>query len=60
MTAQEKSHLMANGGCFRCRKLGHMANACRAFPNQPQSGRGRQFNNVEIGADPQAGKDNSN
>ncbi|KAF9965386.1 hypothetical protein BGZ73_001451, partial [Actinomortierella ambigua] len=32
LSPQDKAYLVANGGCFRCRKLGHMANDCRAFP----------------------------
>lgn len=46
MTPEEKSYLMRNGGCFRCRKLGHMGDQCRTFPNAPQQTR-RQINNVE-------------
>ncbi|KAF9962954.1 hypothetical protein BGZ73_002482, partial [Actinomortierella ambigua] len=26
LSPQDKAYLVANGGCFRCRKLGHMAN----------------------------------
>lgn len=60
LTPQEKAHLMAHGGCFRCRKLGHMGNECRTFPNQNQNGRARQFNNVEINEASQSGNANGN
>lgn len=51
LTPEEKARLTEKGGCFRCRKIGHMANQCRAFPNQRQ--RPHQFNNIEV-ADTQA------
>ncbi|KAG0360487.1 hypothetical protein BGX24_005550, partial [Mortierella sp. AD032] len=46
LTADEKAHLVANKGCFRCRKIGHMASQCRTFPSQPQQ-HSRQFHNIE-------------
>ena len=72
LTAEERAYLIANKGCFRCRKLGHVSPQCRAFPSQPsqQQQRPRQFNNFELStADPgpqqtllqsQSGKANSN
>ncbi|KAF9992055.1 hypothetical protein BGZ65_012754, partial [Modicella reniformis] len=49
MTPEEKTYLMANNGCFRCRKLGHMSSQCRTFPSQPQQQqRPLQFNNIEV------------
>ncbi|KAG0246041.1 hypothetical protein BG011_002586, partial [Mortierella polycephala] len=70
LTAEEKAYLIANKGCFRCRKLGHIANVCRTFPSHPQQQqRPRQFNNIEMNtafepqqAAPQnqSGKANSN
>ncbi|KAG0348637.1 hypothetical protein BGZ54_004562, partial [Gamsiella multidivaricata] len=66
LTPEEKAYLIANKGCFRCRKLGHMANQCRTFPSQQQP---RQVNNVEVAASSssaqassqtQSGKANSN
>lgn len=47
LTPAEKAHLIANGGCFRCRKIGHMASNCRTFPTQQHQQRPRQFNNLE-------------
>ncbi|KAF9271139.1 hypothetical protein BGZ68_004160, partial [Mortierella alpina] len=47
LTPAEKAHLIANKGCFRCRKIGHMASNCRTFPNQQQHQSSRQFNNLE-------------
>ena len=66
LTPEDRAYLTEKGGCFRCRKIGHMANQCRAFPNQRQ--KQHQFNNVEIAATPaqqaspqtQSGKANSN
>ncbi|KAG0195136.1 hypothetical protein BGX28_002159, partial [Mortierella sp. GBA30] len=72
LTDADRAYLIANDGCFKCRKLGHMTSKCRTFPNQPQQG--RQFNNMELDAKPaqhtcnkcscssqtQAGKDTSN
>ena len=66
LTAEDKAYLTEKGGCFRCRKIGHMANQCRAFPNQRQ--KPQHFNNVEVAATPtqqassqtQSGKANSN
>ncbi|KAG0272930.1 hypothetical protein BGZ96_005102, partial [Linnemannia gamsii] len=46
-----KARLTEKGGCFHCRKIDHMANQCRVFPNQRQ--RPHQFNNIEV-ADTQA------
>ncbi|KAF9176174.1 hypothetical protein BGZ51_001468, partial [Haplosporangium sp. Z 767] len=71
LTPEERAYLMANNGCFRCRKIGHMAKQCRTFSSQPQQQqRPRQFNNFEVPtATPepqqaflqsQSGKDNSN
>jgi len=66
LTPAEKAHLIANGGCFRCRKIGHMASNCRSFPTQQQHQRPRQFNNLETYAPQQttprtqSGNDNSN
>jgi len=49
LTPADKAHLMAKNGCFRCRKIGHMASQCRTFPNPQQP---RQFHNIEIAASP--------
>lgn len=66
LTPEDKAYLIAKKGCFRCRKIGHMASQCRTFPNTQQP---RQFNNVEVTASPasaqassqtQSGKANSN
>jgi hypothetical protein len=48
LTPEDKAYLIAKKGCFRCRKIGHMANQCRTFPNQQQQS--RQFNNIEVAA----------
>ncbi|KAI1285856.1 hypothetical protein EDD11_000683 [Mortierella claussenii] len=64
LTPEEKAYLISKKGCFRCRKIGHMASQCRIFPNQQP----RQFNNIETAtssaqqATPQvqSGKANSN
>jgi hypothetical protein len=63
LTPEDKAYLIAKKGCFRCRKIGHMANQCRTFPNQQQQS--RQFNNIEVApqqASPstQSGKATSN
>ncbi|KAF9117648.1 hypothetical protein BG015_006899 [Linnemannia schmuckeri] len=66
LTPEDKAYLIAKKGCFRCRKIGHMASQCRTFPSTQQP---RQFNNVEVTATPapaqassqtQSGKANSN
>ncbi|KAF8927437.1 hypothetical protein BGZ47_002158, partial [Haplosporangium gracile] len=63
----EKDYLYNNGGCYKCRKLGHLGPDCRTFPSTPRPA--RQFNNVEVAATPalqqafsqtQSGKANSN
>jgi len=67
LTPDEKARLIATNGCFRCRKIGHMASHCRTFPNQQQQP--RQFNKIEVATVPapqqaalqnQSGKANSN
>lgn len=69
LTPEERAYLIANNGCFRCRKIGHLSPQCRAvFTAQQQ--RPRQFNNFEVPtstselqqgyAQSQSGKDNSN
>ena len=66
LTPEDKAYLIEKGGCFRCRKIGHMANQCRAFPNQRQ--KPQHFNNVGVAAAPtqqafsqtQSGKADSN
>ena len=71
LTPEERTYLVANNGCFRCRKTGHISNQCRTFPSQPQQQqRPRQFNNIDVSApgpdyhqgvsQTQSGKDNSN
>jgi hypothetical protein len=50
LTPAEKAHLIANKGCFRCRKIGHMASNCRTFPSQQQGQHSRQFNHFETHA----------
>jgi hypothetical protein len=47
LTPEDKAYLIAKKGCFRCRRIGHMASQCRAFPTQQQP---RQFNNIEVAA----------
>ncbi|KAG0248374.1 hypothetical protein BGZ95_008090, partial [Linnemannia exigua] len=54
----ERDFLYNNGGCYKCRKLGHLGPKCRIFPSTPQ-----QFHNIETQqASPssQPGKANSN
>jgi hypothetical protein len=69
LNPDERAYLIANNGCFRCRKLGHQSPQCRiVFTSQQQ--RPRQFNNFEVPAtapevhqthsQDQSGKDNSN
>jgi hypothetical protein len=67
LSSEEKNYLYNNGGCFKCRKTGHLGSDCRAFPSTPR--RARQFNNIEVAATPtpqqapsqtQSGKANSN
>ncbi|KAF9079268.1 hypothetical protein BGX23_004548 [Mortierella sp. AD031] len=49
LTPEERAYLIANKGCFRYRKLGHISSECRTFPSQPrQQQRPRQFNNIEV------------
>jgi hypothetical protein len=48
----EKAFLYNNGGCYRCRKLGHQGFDCKIFPSTPRPG--RQFNNIEVPVSPQA------
>ncbi|KAF9112092.1 hypothetical protein BGW39_004176, partial [Mortierella sp. 14UC] len=69
ITQKEKEFLKAKGGCFKCRKLGHMSKQCRTFPDQPRANQSYHVNNVETSGDtapqqaslqPQAGKALSN
>lgn len=48
----EKTYLYNNGGCYRCRKLGHLGPDCKVFPSTPRPA--RQFNNIEASAPQQA------
>jgi hypothetical protein len=62
----EKDFLYHNGGCFKCRKLGHVGTDCRIFPSTPRPA--RHFNNIEVEtsapqqtfSSTQSGKVNSN
>ena len=46
LTPAQKEFLRKNGGCFYCRKLGHIAPNCRSRPprtdGQQQSGNGQR------------------
>jgi hypothetical protein len=35
LTPEERERLSKQGGCFRCRRLGHHATNCPAFPTKP-------------------------
>jgi hypothetical protein len=35
LTPEEREHLIANGGCVYCRKMGHTVDQCRARPSNP-------------------------
>jgi hypothetical protein len=47
LTDEEHTKLMATGGCFRCRKQGHMSRNCPDKPRQSQA-RGVQENEAQI------------
>jgi hypothetical protein len=49
LTEEEHAKLMATGGCFRCRKQGHMSRNCPDRPRQSQI-RGNQEDEVQIQA----------
>jgi hypothetical protein len=49
LTEDEHAKLMATGGCFRCRKQGHMSWNCPDKPRQSQA-RGNQEDKVQIQA----------
>lgn len=36
LTPQERERLRQNGGCFRCRRIGHYASRCPMFPGNAQ------------------------
>lgn len=46
----EKDYLYSHGGCYKCRKLGHLGPDCRTFPSNARPA--RQFNNLEVAATP--------
>ncbi|KAG9072227.1 hypothetical protein KI688_006451 [Linnemannia hyalina] len=67
LSQEEKDYLYKNGGCYKCRKLGHLGPDCRTFPSTSRPA--RQFNNIEVADTPtpqqatsqaQSGKANSN
>jgi DNA-directed RNA polymerase specialized sigma24 family protein len=41
LTDDEKTQLMKEGKCFRCKKKGHMSRACPTHPNKPLTQRTR-------------------
>jgi hypothetical protein len=49
LTENEHTKLMATGGCFRCRKQGHMSRNCPDNPHQSQA-RGNQEDKAQIQA----------
>jgi hypothetical protein len=49
LTDEEHAKLMATGGCFRCRKQGHMSRNCPDKPRQSQA-RKNQEEEVQIQA----------
>lgn len=48
LSQPEKDYLYAHGGCYKCRKLGHLGPDCKTFPSTPRPA--RQFNNIEAAA----------
>lgn len=67
LSQEEKDYLYKNGGCYKCRKLGHVGPNCKIFPSTSRPA--QQFNNVEVASAPvpqqalfqnQSGKANSN
>ncbi|GJJ67756.1 hypothetical protein EMPS_00102 [Entomortierella parvispora] len=55
LTAADREYLVHNGGCFRCRELGHIG------PNCPKYGNGsRGINQVTAGESPDSGKASGN
>ncbi|GJJ78501.1 hypothetical protein EMPS_10860 [Entomortierella parvispora] len=55
LTAADREYLVRNGGCFRCRELGHIS------PNCPKYGNGsRGINQVTAGESPDSGKASGN
>jgi hypothetical protein len=49
LTEDERAKLMATGGCFRCRKQGHMSRNCPDKP-RPSQAQGNQEDKVQIQA----------
>jgi hypothetical protein len=49
LTEEERAKLMATGGCFRCRKQGHISRNCPDKPRQSQA-RGNQEDEAQIQA----------
>ncbi|KAG0308425.1 hypothetical protein BGZ99_001147 [Dissophora globulifera] len=49
LSPQERAHLTRTGGCFRCRKQGHLASQCRAPMASLTSTKPKRFHNLETG-----------
>ena len=41
LTDEERAYLIANNGCFRCRQLGHISDACTTFTSNRSAGASR-------------------
>ena len=49
LTDKDREYLRENNGCFKCRKLGHMARDCRVkFANPTQDSKGKSKAPVKV------------
>ena len=47
LTPEERKRCQKQGLCFRCRKSGHLSNACPTFPSEPKKPATKKVQRVE-------------